>query len=373
MFTRNSKKIEALQAEVLTLQGEKQALQEQLTAEQSRNAALNEQIAAQQNKEALYLGLFENMQSFAGSFGEFQQSMAGLASKLKEEKNSAIAAAESARGNEAAIEAIAGSLQQMSEHTQETSHSVDTLSRRAGEIGGIIKLIREIADQTNLLALNAAIEAARAGEQGRGFAVVADEVRKLAERTSVATNEISTLVSSIQKETEVARQLMDDNAASAQRYSHDGAEAASDMNRLQHMSRDLEQTIAASSLRSFVELAKVDHLVYKFEVYRVLFGKSEKRVGDFASHTGCRLGRWYYEGEGRECFSQLPGYREMETPHAAVHRHGVQAIEHFWEGNFAGALQDVAAMESASMRVLEELDRMAVSGEHDPRLLCAHH
>ena len=306
--------------------------------------------------------LFQHMNSYCESAKEIQSTLAALAQTMKHE-NEEIGKATGALGtNLTAVERISDNLHKMSEKTVETAASVDHLNERTSQIGGIVKLIKEIADQTNLLALNAAIEAARAGEQGRGFAVVADEVRKLAERTSTATSEIGQLVSAIQSETAAVKQLVEVSPQQAEGFLKDGQQAVGSMKDLMQVTVQMKSAIGVTALRSFVEVAKMDHLVYKFEIYKVFLGTSAKKPEDFSSHEDCRLGKWYYEGEGHHCFSKLHGFQDMAEPHLRFHRHGVEAVTHFHEGHYQQGIEAIAEMEKASFQVLKSLETIAESG-----------
>lgn len=123
-------------------------------------------------------------------------------------KSATEAAELAARGGAVVAETING-MNKISQSVNRSASTITVLGERSEQIGEIIKVINDIANQTNLLALNAAIEAARAGEQGRGFAVVADEVRKLAERTTSATKEIGDMIKNIQEETRNAVESME--------------------------------------------------------------------------------------------------------------------------------------------------------------------
>ncbi len=163
---------------------------------------------------------------------------------IAETSEEIVSAANTARdlskhGNKVVASAVQG-IEKVARTVSESAVSIADLGQRSNEIGKILSVIKDIADQTNLLALNAAIEAARAGEQGRGFAVVADEVRKLAERTTAATAEISNMIGAIQSDTGQAV----DSMRQGSKEVREGVELANQAGKaLQDITRSVEQVV----------------------------------------------------------------------------------------------------------------------------------
>jgi methyl-accepting chemotaxis protein len=177
----------------------------EVAANSTRVAAAATQLHS--NSEQMATGA-EEVASQVGTVATASEEMAATSQDIARNCHQA-----AERGNQATratstgaavVEETVQGMQKIADRVKTSAQTMASLGERSNQIGAIIETIEDIADQTNLLALNAAIEAARAGEQGRGFAVVADEVRALAERTTRATKEIGDMIKAIQQETKTA-------------------------------------------------------------------------------------------------------------------------------------------------------------------------
>ncbi|WLG44817.1 methyl-accepting chemotaxis protein [Pseudomonas sp. FP1740] len=197
-------------------------------------------------------GAYEGMEqqsgeitSMAGAVEEFSATSLNIADNMGNTQRLAQENAQQTQIGRTSMDEASSSLEQIAGALNSTATVINTLGQRSQEIGGIVGVITAIAEQTNLLALNAAIEAARAGEQGRGFAVVADEVRNLASRTRQATDEISGMIQSIQQETGNAISTMEQGNVLMQEGLSRNANVASALARIDEQSRSAGQQFAA--------------------------------------------------------------------------------------------------------------------------------
>lgn len=283
-----------------------------------------------------------------------QQDLSTLSNKMDGVLNIAGESRDGANDSRESAAELRQSLLSVNQRMQSMEKTANILGKESVRIADTIKLITGIAEQTNLLALNAAIEAARAGEVGRGFAVVADEVRSLADRTRVSSAEINNIIGNLTEQIEnmVTQTMLV------------GEETKSIGEKVDSFYENFNQVVSSSTTtidlmnqtkdRAFATLIKLDHIIYMQNAYIAIEkgGEGEEANAVKVDHFNCRLGKWYYQGEGQTSFSKFPAFPKLEAHHKGVHSNihkAIELVKHDWMNDDLVLAELVECLQTAEL------------------------